>query len=64
MKKISDNKSVKEISGLNELNIFAGERNTEATHPLFEHPVKGKITFGWLKGNSFFFMNSDWEKQE
>jgi hypothetical protein len=55
-------KTFKENSGLNELNIFAGEWIAEAAHPLFEHSIEGKITFGWLQENSFFFMNSSWKK--
>jgi hypothetical protein len=54
--------SVIKSSRLKELNILVGEWYAEATHPLFEPLLKGKITFGWLEGNSFLFMNSDWEK--
>ena len=54
--------SVIESSSLKELNILVGEWYAEATHPLFEHLLKGKVSLGWLEGNSFLFMNSDCEK--
>jgi hypothetical protein len=41
-----------------------GEWNAEATHPLFEHLMKGKIIFDWIEGNSFLLMTSDWEKSK
>jgi len=53
--------SVVESSRLKELNILISEWNGEATHPLFEHLLKG-VSLGWLEGNSFLFMNSDCEK--
>jgi hypothetical protein len=44
---------------LDELDVFVGEWDTEATHPMLEHPVRGRCSFEWLTGRAFLIQRSE-----
>jgi hypothetical protein len=44
---------------LDQLDVFVGEWDTEATHPKLEGTLRGRATYEWLTGRSFLIQRSE-----